>query len=185
MQLPALEFIRRFLLHVLPLGLQLLSNRVRGSRLTVCRQLLNAVPTRDARSAPELHYRDRYAKLTGRSLHDGPPVHARAHALHRTPATQRGAASTTGASHMNPDPRPNESGSGIPYRDRSTRSAKCRPPSSGAPRVAFSSIAFRALSFPKPDRDTFVLGAANPVVSNIARGSLDPMPIAASRSGAV
>jgi hypothetical protein len=73
MQLPALEFIRRFLLHVLPLGLQLLSNRVRESRLTVCRQLLNAVPTRDARSAPELHYRDRYAKLTGRSLHDGPP----------------------------------------------------------------------------------------------------------------
>jgi hypothetical protein len=78
MRLDAHEFIRRFLLHVLPRGLQrirhygLLSNRLRESRLTVCRQLLDAVPTSEARSAPEPDYRDRYEKLTGRSLHACP-----------------------------------------------------------------------------------------------------------------
>ncbi len=78
MQLPPLEFIRRFLLHVLPRGLQrirhygLLSNRLRESRLTACRHLLNVEPDREARTAPEPDYRDRYAKLTGRSLYDCP-----------------------------------------------------------------------------------------------------------------
>lgn len=78
MQLPPLEFIRRFLLHVLPRGLQrirhygLLSNRLRESRLTACRHLLKVEPDREARSAPEPDYRDRYAKLTGRSLYDCP-----------------------------------------------------------------------------------------------------------------
>ena len=46
MTLPAEEFIRRFLPHVLPAGFQrirhfgLLANRHRGQRLAVCRQLL-------------------------------------------------------------------------------------------------------------------------------------------------
>ncbi|EKS72777.1 IS91 family transposase [Caballeronia sp. Lep1P3] len=78
MRLDAHEFIRRFLLHVLPRGLQrirhygLLCNRLRESRLSVCRHLLNVEPTSDTCSAPEPDYRDRYAKLTGRSLHDCP-----------------------------------------------------------------------------------------------------------------
>ncbi|QCP49651.1 IS91 family transposase [Trinickia violacea] len=75
MHLDAHEFIRHFLLHVLPRGLQrirhygLLSNRLRESRLTVCRDLLNVEPTSEACDAPELDYRDRYAELTGRSLY--------------------------------------------------------------------------------------------------------------------
>ncbi|KVO84247.1 transposase [Burkholderia ubonensis] len=78
MRLDAHEFIRRFLLHVLPRGLQrirhygLLSNRLRESQLVVCRQLLDVAPTSEARSAPEPDYRDRYEKLTGRSLYTCP-----------------------------------------------------------------------------------------------------------------
>jgi hypothetical protein len=74
MGLDAHEFIRRFLLHVLPRGLQrirhygLLCNRLRESRLSVCRHLLNVEPVRETCRAPEPDYRDRYAKLTGRSL---------------------------------------------------------------------------------------------------------------------
>jgi hypothetical protein len=72
------EFIRRFLLHVLPRGLQrirhygLLSNRLRESRLTTCRQLLGVAPVSETSCASQSDYRDRYAKLTGRSLHECP-----------------------------------------------------------------------------------------------------------------
>ena len=78
MRLQSDEFVRRFLLHVLPSGFQrirhygLLSNRTREAKLERCRQLLNApapepMPTRD----PE-DYRDRYQRLTGVSLWDCP-----------------------------------------------------------------------------------------------------------------
>jgi hypothetical protein len=52
MTLPAEEFIRRFLIHVLPDGFQriryygFLSNRRREEKLTLCRQLLG-MPTVD------------------------------------------------------------------------------------------------------------------------------------------
>ncbi len=75
MSLPAHEFIRRFLLHVLPRGFQrirhygLLSNRLRERGLADCRRLLEAPPhPREVRHSPEVDYRDRYEKLTGRSL---------------------------------------------------------------------------------------------------------------------
>ncbi len=78
MRLPADEFIRRFLLHVLPSGFQrirhygLLGNRSREAKLERCRQLLNApapepTPTRESED-----YRDRYQRLTGVSLRDCP-----------------------------------------------------------------------------------------------------------------
>ena len=78
MRLPADEFVRRFLLHVLPSGFQrirhygLLGNRSREAKLERCRHLLNApapepMPTRE----PE-DYRDRYQRLTGMSLWDCP-----------------------------------------------------------------------------------------------------------------
>ena len=78
MCLEAPEFIRRFLLHVLPAGLQrvrhygLLANRHRAEKLVRCRQLL-AVPAVvvDLPNKP-LDYRDRYEQLTGRSLRDCP-----------------------------------------------------------------------------------------------------------------
>ena len=78
MSLAAPEFIRRFLLHVLPSGLQrirhygLLANRHRAEKLLRCRQLL-AVPAVvvDLPNKP-LDYRDRYEQLTGRSLRDCP-----------------------------------------------------------------------------------------------------------------
>jgi hypothetical protein len=72
MTMEAEEFIRRFLLHILPQGFAkiryfgFLANRHRRSRLALCRQLLNAPP-------PEidpqiLDWKSRHAALTGESL---------------------------------------------------------------------------------------------------------------------
>ena len=82
MTLPAVEFIRRFLLHVLPDGFQriryygFLSNRRRSEKLALCRRLLN-MPVSDPSSkaedqAADGDYRDRYEQLTGRSLRQCP-----------------------------------------------------------------------------------------------------------------
>jgi Putative transposase/Transposase zinc-binding domain len=72
MTLSADEFIRRFLLHILPDGFQriryfgFLANRYRAEKLTLCRQLLQMPPptTREIKK----DYRDRYEALTGISL---------------------------------------------------------------------------------------------------------------------
>jgi Putative transposase/Transposase zinc-binding domain len=83
MPLSADEFIRRFLLHVLPEGFQriryygLLGNRYRKEKLERCRQLLGMVSpdqTSSAEKAPE-DYRDRYEALTGSSLRECPACH--------------------------------------------------------------------------------------------------------------
>jgi len=77
MRLDAHEFIRRFLLHVLPSGFQrirhygLLANRYRELRLTQCRDLLGA-PAPAAVPLDTEDYRDRYQRLTGVSLRDCP-----------------------------------------------------------------------------------------------------------------
>jgi hypothetical protein len=73
MTLTPIEFIRRFLLHVLPSGFQrirhfgFLGNRYRQAKLTLCRQLLAMAPTPPV-PTPRLDYRDRYEQLTGTSL---------------------------------------------------------------------------------------------------------------------
>jgi hypothetical protein len=72
MTLGADEFIRRFLLHVLPDGFHrirhygYLANGGRAAKLAHCRRLL-AVPE-PAPPAPAADYRERYQQLTGRSL---------------------------------------------------------------------------------------------------------------------
>jgi len=72
MRLPGEEFCRRFLLHVLPEGLQrirhygLLSNCHGHTRLDRCRELLAQAPA--PRHSLKRDYRDRYEQLTGRSL---------------------------------------------------------------------------------------------------------------------
>ena len=84
MTLVATEFIRRFLLHVLPAGFQriryygLLGHRHRTEKLARCRQLLGMTP----RSEPSLSnttgvpdYRDRVEVLTGVSLRMCPICH--------------------------------------------------------------------------------------------------------------
>lgn len=70
------EFIRRFLLHVLPPGFQrirhygVLGNRYRAVKLARCRELLGApTPPQDV---PEQDYRDCYQRLTGVSLRNCP-----------------------------------------------------------------------------------------------------------------
>jgi hypothetical protein len=78
MHLDAPEFIRRFLLHVLPNGLQrirhygFLANRHRAAELVRCRELI-AKPA-PAVTAPDipLDYRDHYLLLTGKSLRNCP-----------------------------------------------------------------------------------------------------------------
>jgi len=80
MTLQAPEFIRRFLLHVLPVGFQriryygLLGNRYREEKLARCRQLLGMAPAQTA-AAPPQDYRDRYQQLTGCSLRECPVCH--------------------------------------------------------------------------------------------------------------
>lgn len=80
MTLAAAEFIRRFLLHVLPQGFQriryfgFLGNRRRQEKLEQCRRLLHMDPAApeqtDAAATPD--YRDRYEALTGVSLYECP-----------------------------------------------------------------------------------------------------------------
>ncbi len=78
MRLEAQEFMRRFLLHVLPGGFQrirhygLLANRYRAVKLARCRSLLaEPAPVVEVPDVP-LDYRDRYQLLTGKSLRDCP-----------------------------------------------------------------------------------------------------------------
>jgi hypothetical protein len=76
MPLSADEFIRRFLLHVLPDGFHriryygFLSNRHRQEKLERCRQLLGMASAEEATPATQSpkDYRDRYEELTGVSL---------------------------------------------------------------------------------------------------------------------
>ena len=78
MTLSADEFIRRFLLHVLPNGFQriryygFLGNRYRKQKLDLCRRLLG-MPLPDQHAAAiDSDYRDRYENLTGHSLRQCP-----------------------------------------------------------------------------------------------------------------
>ena len=70
------EFIRRFLIHVLPDGFRriryfgFLANSHRARKLALCRKLLRMTPTTPAE--PPADYRDRYQALTGTSLHQCP-----------------------------------------------------------------------------------------------------------------
>jgi len=74
MTLKADEFIRRFLLHVLPAGFQriryygFLANRYREQKLTCCRELLNMPEPEPTALETSKNYRERYEKLTGSSL---------------------------------------------------------------------------------------------------------------------
>jgi hypothetical protein len=73
MTLAAQEFIRRFLMHVLPKGFQrirhygFLANCCRGRKLALCRQLLR-MPPHEPGCYLKKDYRQRYEELTGRSL---------------------------------------------------------------------------------------------------------------------
>jgi Putative transposase/Transposase zinc-binding domain len=83
MTLEADEFIRRFLLHVLPDGFQrirhygFLGHRYRQAKLAQCRQLLGITLTLTNVVTPQdkPDYRDLYEKLTGKSLRERPVCH--------------------------------------------------------------------------------------------------------------
>ena len=74
MSVSADEFIRRFLLHVLPEGFHrirhygFLGNRYREQKLVHCRDLLGMPVPEPSESQASKEYRDRYEELTGRSL---------------------------------------------------------------------------------------------------------------------
>lgn len=78
MTLQADEFLRRFLLHVLPDGFKhirsygFLANRCRESKLATCRQLLGTPAAAVEEPSDREDYRDRYERLTGKSLRDCP-----------------------------------------------------------------------------------------------------------------
>ena len=81
MTLEAEEFIRRFLLHVLPEGFQriryygFLANRYREHKLARCRKLLDMPVSEPPASELSKDYRDRYEQLTGSSLLECPVCH--------------------------------------------------------------------------------------------------------------
>jgi hypothetical protein len=100
MTLAAGEFIRRFLLHVLPTGFHriryygFLGARHRRAKLARCRQLLGAIapttPTADP--SPPTDYRDRTEALTGTSLRVCPVCHrGQMIVIERLLPTRRGA----------------------------------------------------------------------------------------------
>ena len=80
MTLPAEEFIRRFLIHVLPDGFHriryfgFLGNCHRARKLARCRELLGMAPAGPA-ADPPADYRDRFEALTGQSLRECPHCH--------------------------------------------------------------------------------------------------------------
>ena len=81
MTLPAEEFIRRFLIHVLADGFHriryfgFLANCHRARKLALCRKLLGMAPAGPA-TDPPADYRDRLEALTGQSLRECPHCHA-------------------------------------------------------------------------------------------------------------
>jgi putative transposase/transposase-like zinc-binding protein len=81
MTLEAEEFIRRFLLHVLPEGFQriryygFLANRYREQKLTHCRELLDMPAPEPPALDGAKDYRERYEELTGCSLWQCPVCH--------------------------------------------------------------------------------------------------------------
>jgi hypothetical protein len=78
MTLTAEEFIRRFLLHVLPGGFQriryygFLCNRYREQKLALCRELLGMPSEPSAGSEQSDDYRDHYEAVVGNSLKECP-----------------------------------------------------------------------------------------------------------------
>ena len=81
MTLEAAEFIRRFLIHVLPDGFHriryygFLGNCHRARKLTLCRELLGMAPAEPVADDPPADYRDRFEALTGQSLRHCPHCH--------------------------------------------------------------------------------------------------------------
>jgi hypothetical protein len=81
MTLQAEEFIRRFLLHVLPEGFQriryygFLANRYREQKLARCRELLGMPAAQSPPSEASKDYSERYEELTGSSLWKCPVCH--------------------------------------------------------------------------------------------------------------
>jgi Putative transposase/Transposase zinc-binding domain len=81
MTLEAEEFIRRFLLHVLPEGFQriryygFLANRYREQKLARCRELLDMPAPEPPPLQGAKDYRERYEELTGCSLSECPVCH--------------------------------------------------------------------------------------------------------------
>jgi hypothetical protein len=79
MTLPAEEFIRRFLIHVLPSGFHriryygFLGNCHRARKLQRCRELLEMASGEAVE--PSADYRDRFEALTGQSLRECPSCH--------------------------------------------------------------------------------------------------------------
>ena len=81
MTLDADEFIRRFLLHVLPRGFVrirhfgFLANAHREKKLTLCRQLLGVHCEQDPASVSAEDWKERYERLTGQALSVCPACH--------------------------------------------------------------------------------------------------------------
>ncbi|MGA8478485.1 MAG: IS91 family transposase [Chthoniobacterales bacterium] len=81
MTVEAEEFIRRFLLHVLPEGFQriryygFLANRYREEKLTRCRELLDIPAPEPPAFEGAKDYRERYQELTGPSFGECPACH--------------------------------------------------------------------------------------------------------------
>lgn len=152
MRLSADEFIRRFLLHVLPSGFQrirhygLLANRYRADKIARCRQVLGQPAPLDKHEEAPVDYRDRYERLTGKSLRDCPKCgQSGSHDLHRGHPHYPHAKGSTGQAAMtdtaqasDPALRTNAQSKGYALLQASRTTARARPSSRNPPSTRYS-----------------------------------------------
>lgn len=90
MTIDALEFIRRFLLHVLPDGFVriryygLLSNRNRKTNLELCQKILDVFINTDTNNNKEETWQEIYYRLTGKDINICPKCQKGQMILHQT-----------------------------------------------------------------------------------------------------
>jgi hypothetical protein len=106
------EFIRRFLLHVLPRGFQrlrqfgFLANRRRREKLTLCRQLLGSAAEQTDTNPPlPRDYHSLYETVTGQSLQQCPACRTGTMKLTEYLAPLSGVFSLTPQSHNTATPQ--------------------------------------------------------------------------------
>ncbi len=135
MTLDAREFMRRFLIHVLPDRFQriryygFLGNRHRARKLALCRELLGMAPDEPAAADPPGDYRDRHEALTGVSLRACPHCHVGTMVVIETISRLRVLSASSGhvmtpghhPDRMKPTRPPDQGGDAVAVASRSVR----------------------------------------------------------------
>ena len=191
MSLAATEFIRRMLLHVLPLGFHriryygFLANRARQRKLAECRRALHTPPPAEQAGPVTTDYRDRYEAVTGRSLAAVSPVPRREHAHRRSLRRRLGASGHPGLVVMSPSKSARRRLPLIPER-RDGRLASPTPPAGcgrGPPYASSPTAVSRQR--PRTTRSPHASSVSRPCNAHSRASGQRFRPIHLSVSGAV